>query len=353
VRLLVLVVAAGCYSPKFAGPGDGAPCADGAPHWKKRITLQPPSTVAPLLGFPVGIHLPFDDDLRDRATRDDVVFTDDQGTRLPTEVELYRPPSGRLSAWVRVPVLQPGTMIELHYGDLAFAAGGSADPVFDERFVAVWHLSRLPYDDSVSGRDAVANGSVLGTDGIMGDAFEAQPSAWLSIPDDAALDFAGDSFSYSVWVKATTFLNDWDTPWYRGGTSHTDAGYVFELGLDGWKALVSDGGGGGDPSIATAGLMDGSIGDWYHLVAVVNRSTGELRGYVDGVLDGLDTTLPQVGSTTSASMASISRPTNSFSGAIDEVRIVNVALEADWIAIEHANLEDPAFFTVGPEEAVP
>lgn len=352
MRLLVLVLTAGCYSPRFDAPGDGAAGADAGGHWKKVITLTPPATASPLVDFPVGIGLASDDDLRDHATRDDLVFTDDQGTRLPTEIEVFGP-SGRLAAWVRVPSLGPGTVIELHYGDAAFAAGGSSSPVFDDRFVAVWHLSRTPFSDSVSGRMALPNGTVQGTDGILGDAFDAQPKSWLDVPDDDALDFGLQSFSYSVWVKASAFAGEWDTPWYKGGTSQAQAGYVFELGQNGWRALISDGTASGDTSIATASLMNGVLGEWFHLVAVVNRSTGELRGYVDGVLDGLDNTLSQVGSTTTSFTASISRSTNAFAGAIDEVRIFDVPLDADWIAVEHANLEDPGFATWGPEETVP
>jgi hypothetical protein len=40
-------------------------------------------------------------------------------------------------------------------------------------------------------------------------------------------------------------------------------------------------------------------------------------------------------------------------GLVDEVRVYSGALSAGWIALEHANLNDPDFIDVGAEQTVP
>ena len=42
-----------------------------------------------------------------------------------------------------------------------------------------------------------------------------------------------------------------------------------------------------------------------------------------------------------------------FQDAIDELRVYTVALDADWIATEHANLTSPTFLTLGAEQQAP
>ena len=42
--------------------------------------------------------------------------------------------------------------------------------------------------------------------------------------------------------------------------------------------------------------------------------------------------------------------TTPFKGLVDEVRVIKTVLSADWIAAEHANLNDAGFVSLGPEE---
>ena len=98
---------------------------------------------------------------------------------------------------------------------------------------------------------------------------------------------------------------------------------------------------GGSEEVFTRGTTDVLDGQWHHIAGVLDRTANELRVYVDGNLDGTPTVWPfGTANLDGVQDTYIGRRdgsrANFFSGAVDEVRISNVAL-------------DPSEFLVVPE----
>jgi len=164
-----------------------------------------------------------------------------------------------------------------------------------------------------------------------------------------SLDFGLDSFTFGLWVAVEHAVGRWDIPLYKGGSTASNAGYDMELGLSSWRAAVSDG----------RTLYDGEFGvdpafngRWAHLIAVVDRSSEELRLYADGAeVDVIDITgLGSVDNNRSARLGVADYP---ILGRIDELRLYRRAVTVDEIALEHANLMTPGFLSIGAEELAP
>ena len=87
-------------------------------------------------------------------------------------------------------------------------------------------------------------------------------------------------------------------------------------------------------------------------------TTNDPNIYIDGSLvsesEGATPDGTAGTNTTDLYIGNNSAATRSFDGLVDEVRISNTILTADWIATEHDNQEDPStFYSVGQEEAAP
>jgi hypothetical protein len=170
-------------------------------------------------------------------------------------------------------------------------------------------------------------------------------------PQNGAVDFGTDSFSYSLWVFQDANLGQFDTPFFKGGTSSGEPGYCWLLG-DAWSAKLHDG---VEQSEASLGSGSQFHDRWVHLVAVIDRGASQITAYADGGAV-IDFALLDVGTLSNNEQLEIGRTDTAsgpFAGLIDEVRIYNVALTPDWIHADHANGLDPDFLAVGTEEARP
>ena len=111
-----------------------APTAEAAPAFHKKITINPGQvTGGPLTNFPF-LFSTTDPALRTTANGGsvtnangwDIIFatspncadsTSCGGNKLDHEIESYNAVTGQLIAWVRVPSINDGTVLYVHYGD--------------------------------------------------------------------------------------------------------------------------------------------------------------------------------------------------------------------------------------------
>ncbi len=318
------------------------------------ITTGVPST---LLDFPVAITTIADPQLASGALPNggDLVVTASDGTTvLASEVVAYA--NGTLELWTRVPALAPSTSLYLYYGGPATSPNPTL--VWSSLFVGVWHLS----DPGNGARDSTSHAHDLSTiaanepghsGGIAGAArtFDgAKQTLGIPDPSDGSLQFTTNSFSYSIWVKEQSASMQYDLAFWKGGTSAGEHGYCIMLGQNSWDAKVHDGTNFND---AVFGQEAALTGRWVHLVAVVDHAANKLEPYTDGVLQvaGLDnlTGLGTLASTKPLALGGVAG-SSFFHGSIDEVRIYNSVLSADWIRAEHGNLATPGFVVLGPEQ---
>lgn len=159
----------------------------------------------------------------------------------------------------------------------------------------------------------------------------------VQVADHSSLNPGMNSFTYGLWVKAKRSVSDWDMPFYKGGASAGDFGYDIELGNDVWGAGISDGSTNYIAFFNDNGWSGPYLknGQWYHLMAVIDRSNNQLRTYRDGSL--VDTTsISGAGSIQTTKSLEFGGRTDidgplPYDGVIDDVRIYNKALTATEI----------------------
>jgi hypothetical protein len=354
VRLAVLAALGACSYTPPAVTADGAGDDIASPTtFRKRITLTSGSP-EPLTDFPVSIVLAAAADLAAHARDDgrDLAFVLPDGTRLDTELVDFDGATGALEAWVRIPVLEAATEIELRYG------GEALDPTpgpWTAMFAGVWHLAADGdvWPDSTGAHDVTARAEAVlavPAPGIIGAGrrFDGDDdTATAGDPPDGSLDFGTRSFSFSAWVHVTQSANAFDMPIEKG--CDATPGYCLTLGTANWLVELSDG-----VFLPTArfGGETQLLGAWHHLVGVVDREAATLFAYTDGVRVG-QASIATLGSVDSPNAFSIGSPDPRyrFRGDVDEVRVYRRALDASWIAAEHRNITERAsFVVVGGEE---
>lgn len=349
----LLVVTACSFRPSSASAPDApdAPDANEATNWlagyhyRKLVTITS-GTHAPLSSFPVGIVETGDMQLAHASpTGSDLVVTEADGTtRLARELVAFDPGAGTLELWVSVPTLAPGTQhLYLYYGGPADTTQATA---VWSGFAAVWHMSGFS--------DSTGNGHLLSatggpapaqTGGIAGLARNFVGVQLAATP--SGLDFSSGSFTVSLWLDLGANPSDYVEPLFHGGTSPSHAGYSLLAGPQ-WVMKVID----TNRNEQDTTFGDGTtlVGDWHQLVGVVDRGPAQtITAYADGAMKDpedisnlgslLGSDEPALGHTDAAQ----------FFGALDEVRIYNGVLPADWIAVAYANLHDRSFAVVGDE----
>lgn len=382
---LVLAALAGCkFDPAGLAPGeppvdapggpgdDAAMPADGgdvdpdastpAVRFRKALTIAAGTVDAALADFPLYVELT-DGDLAARASAagDDLHFVAADGsTVLDHEVQAWDEATGHLEAWVRLPSLpaDASTTIYLRYG--AFASPPAEDPagVWQNGFVAVWHLDDTPQGGAGDITDAAG-------------AADATSVAMNASNRVAAV--LGDGLTFDGNTEQLTFTSP-----LTGATPHTFSAWVEQDTVAHNSALVVIGTGAcaqarwlharftGGPVAAGFYCDDWATtnvdvqADGWTLVHWTYSGTGaQSRLYRDGELAagpfthlGTQSTVGTAGYIGNAP-AAFGNPMGLL-GTLDEVRIADVARSAAWIAAEHANQREPAaFYAVGAEQGLP
>ena len=351
---------------------DDRGCFDAPADWydldwgyRLPISISREKVDGDLAGFPVLIDLGNGELTgKAQATAADVLFTTDNGTsKLSHEVELYDPGSGRLIAWVNVPVLSASadTLIYVYYGNGECAAQEAAALVWSGHH-GVWHLGEASVDEhadavhldsSVSANHGsqTGNGRAPGKVGF-GQSFDGDDDE-ITISNSDSFALGDASATVSAWIKTSSVVemgimvkspvdshiaND-----KLFGVNHTEG----KLGVDqGWVDYL-------------AGTSDITDDIWHQVVWVQRRDAAgdqELwELWVDGVKEG------EKHATTSADVLGHivrlggavpdSYFPNRWRGFLDEVRVSHVARGRDWIKASFANQHQPnVFYFVGPEQ---
>jgi hypothetical protein len=315
--------------------------------YRKRLTIDASRVAGDLTNFPVLINttdLDWKEDSQPtpghvaQTDGGDIMFTAADGvTKLDHEIEKYDETTGELVAWVSG---TNNTDIYIYYGNTSLAEDENqwnSVGVWSNGFVGVWHLHDDFNDSTSEGNSGTNSGSAddtgkmangqyfdsvddiyTGTNSTMANAEEVTISAWIK-PDSSQTDWAGI-------LEYRDSAAGWETVLEVKSTSK----FSFGVWTDTWHNLESI------AVVPTTGFS--------HIVGVYNGSNQ--KTYIDGQLDNTS------GSIT-GNLRNNSRPFHigrnpgdavTFNGAIDEVRISNVARSPEWIATEHNNQQAPAAF---------
>tara|TARA_R100000908_G_scaffold23815_4_gene9835 strand:- start:60017 stop:67576 length:7560 start_codon:yes stop_codon:yes gene_type:complete len=292
-----------------------------------------------LTDFPVLISLT-DADLRSTGNGGDVespngydiTFTSADGsTVLDHELESYDASTGEILFWVRFPTLNATTDTEffIYYGNSSQTTDQSVNTTWNSGYQMVLHLDSDLSDATANGNDGSTSGTSV-TTGVIGDGRDFNAGSGtdiITIADDPSIEITGD-ITISFWVNGSNLNSVGPDLVTKGAYNSSYAVYYFN------NITVNDDGTAFDGSA----LSDGT--DYY--VTFTNSSTNGRTIYIDGAQDVTNATAFNF--TPNGDNLTLSSGDYQFDGMMDEVRISNVALSADWIATEFNNQGSPGSF---------
>ncbi|MFX1249762.1 MAG: DUF2341 domain-containing protein, partial [Promethearchaeota archaeon] len=323
--------------------------------YRKIITIDSNKVSGDLANFSVLIDIS-DSDLKNgkvQADGDDIIFTDEIGSKLDHEVEFFSQNSshGHLIAWVRIPTLSSvdDTSLMMYYGDPSISKQENPEGVWDSYFQAVHHMEESPTSTLY---DSTSNNEDLSPQGFMtsGDLVNAHIGQGIDFDDNNNDGFNSTStivitsFTFSAWVKFDS-TDAWDA--------------VVNVGNDTGSAFRWWGVNNGNHALDIMGTTytfgsSLSTGVWYHLLVTYDSNGQTLRGFNQGSSEDIYTSINlgqitrgfQIGMWDGGGYFS-----DFFDGIIDEVQISNIARTPDWINTSYKNQFDPSsFYSLSDEE---
>ena len=325
-------------------------------RYRKNITIQSSKVMSDLSDFPVLIDL-YDADLKNsiQANANDLIFTDESGNKLDFEVEKYdhyfNSTHSHMLAWVKTDLsCTYNTVLTMYYGNSFLDSQENSGDVWDEDFVAVWHLSEttLPRYDSTNNlidaspqnfdNDEAVEGKIDGADNFDGidDYIET-----YKLPSDLGLG-GTEPKTVSAWVYTKSFNGGGIFEFGKAGASKAYFSLGTLLTVNEWQG--SWGG------IKFNDFSCDSLNNWVYF-SVAYDGNENIKIYVNNEtqVNENDTKLNIVDDLT----LKIGKwGDNSFHGIIDEVRVSKVTRSEGWIKTEYNNQFDPeSFYIVGYPES--
>jgi biopolymer transport protein ExbB len=335
------------------GSGGGGGGVSGANS--KMLTLDTTATGANVMGdvpkFPVAVLLTganFDFS-KAKAKGEDIRFAAADGTALPHEIELWDPAAKVAAIWVKVDVKGNAKQtIKMSFGDASASDASDGHKVFDvaDGFLGVWHLSEPGSTTAGGYKDSTANGNngqgialtaASTGDGRVGKATSLAHASnqWIEVPVAKTKEFdMPDKQTWSAWVFVKTHAVGYQCMLSKAG----ERGYRLHFfGATNSVETCTEGMVNNDLCPVEPGKGTKVVaGKWFHLVGVNDKPAH--GHYINGVRDAWvtndtetwisDATLPMtIGNNASSK-------NRSFDGLMDEVRVMSVAKDANWIKLE-------------------
>ena len=283
----------------------------------------------------------------------DLRFADANGNLLPHEIDTWNE-SGVSTVWVKVPRLTPSSTIKAYYGCTGTPPTVSAKDVWDDGYVAVWHLgeSAVPMKESseTTSDFTTTNGTgiAFASQGIVGGSvdFSSGSKCSLVAPDHDLLD-GFEKFTIEVWTRQETLGTNLGILSKRNTYMSEAAYYIMQSGTQTPLYMQTN----STDAAAWISAPFPTVQAWNHLAYAIDTTTtsGNVRSYKNGgtpstssktftgamLSNGRDLVLGNLGKTAG----------NAFNGKIDEVRISNVVRSGDWIKATHDTVSMSNFAT--------
>ncbi|MFA5103131.1 MAG: DUF2341 domain-containing protein, partial [Candidatus Thermoplasmatota archaeon] len=339
--------------------------------YRKEVVIDSARVAGNLSFFPVLVTLSADGDLAVHAQDDgdDLVFTDNLGTRLSHEIQMFDGVTGQLVAWVNVPVLSDvmNTSLFLYYGNMVCESQEDPAGVWDDDFVAVWHLDENPGVVGTGGitdsTTYVNHGTPLGgmdsadhVAGKIGYAIDFDGTNDVIRIDGSnvvghSLDFTSDPFTVEAWFRIRTTSDPGTLVSKRDGTTLDQYQFYLQPTL---RLRANAEYGGVSDTLTT--------NTWYYGAVVINNTNWPeiFRNAVQRTWVDYAGSRPynfihrNVNVSIGARWESYPTAAFPFKGIIDEVRISRTDRSSDWLLTCYNNQNDPStFYSVMAEEEAP
>jgi len=330
--------------------------------YRKMITIDHTKVTGDLTNFPVLINVS-DVDLASKAQDDgdDLVFTNSSGGKLNHEIEYFNGATGHLVAWVSANLSAScDTTLFIYYGNPSAPNQQNPTAVWDSHYVMIQHLEETAsgsggthYDSTVNNNHmTTGNGVSTNVAGKIDGADNFDGVDDLVDRDELKLQTQTISLWFNSDVKLDASGPSRD-PIVNGGTqskSGVTLQYSSYSGVGTMRVYTAYGTSWGTHQSAPI-TFDSNT--WHHAVVVYNRTTDNVKLYVDKskLIDDSSATAGNGITYTNGKLSLAYAFTYRWDGRIDEVRISDVARSASWIETEYNNQNNPsAFYTIGSEE---
>jgi biopolymer transport protein ExbB len=288
-------------------------------------------------------------------------FAADGTTPLAFEIEQYSPTTGRLIAWVKLPVLSKtaGAKLYMSFGNPQVTTSlEDRRAVWSDGYAGVWHMSDEQWADSAGVNDGTpAGGATTTPEGMIG-AGGTFGASGVYVDVGSGPPLRPTSITVSAWAKPASVGSAPDRhpymihqdSWRAAGSD--PRGYYLEIyrtQTDPRPTFYTANGATSAHAFAQTAVVNGT---WYYVVGTRNEATGQTRIYVNGVEEGSASMTGSIAYLDNVvRLGGIGNET--WDGMLDEVRIARVARPTGWIRTEHENQRAPhEFVGVGPLEAL-
>jgi len=346
-------------------------------HYRKKITVDHTKVDENLENFPILVST-IDPDFKDKAQNDgdDILFMDDVGVanKMYHELEGYDNDSGEMIAWVNVDEISANedTVFYMYYGNPNSDNQQLPEWVWSNQFHAVWHLNEDPtetiHDSTMYDNYGTSHGSMTIsdlTDGKTGKCIEFDgEDDYIAVldsntlkPTDVTLTAWFKTLEENVpqngYIVSKSSGDTWgNADGHSYGFCYTKDNYVdarFER--DQTKVQQEH-----------AGCYFTTNNEWHHLTLTFDENSNIACFYVNGLINGTvsschDSVLWYPDAWDFLMGASRQRegsshnPNTFFKCRIDEVRVLNIAVNGSWVSTEYNNQNNPSsFLSFGPEE---
>ncbi len=169
------------------------------------------------------------------------------------------------------------------------------------------------------------------TDGPLQGAVQFNSLSYAEVANSDDINLTG-SLTLETWFRVDGYASTWQALFYKGNGNSSQRTYTLWLNNAGYLTLTTSNN--NNQSVSTA---SGSVvtGQWHHVAGVIDRGTGKMRIYLDGVLATSDVSISTAAANSSANPLYIGANMEGypqFQGSIDDVRIWNRALTGEEIA---------------------
>ena len=321
----------------------------------KNFTVTVPAGLvdgsAPLASFPLLVRLgnnitgfDYADFRQDGA---DIFVQDANGNALPYELENWDT-NGESRLWVRVPSVAEGTTLTVYYGSAESVAPSEG---MWSGYAGVWHFNEAGDGDKTIA-DSTANGlngtshasSKARTDGKLGAArgleLDAKNGAMTTVPKSTVLDSVVPTFTVSGWVRPKTLTMNWGYL-FACKTSDADPSWGLQFRAKDNAdsiAIYSNGNADNDSNRAMFSMSGKFAANTWTKYHVVYDNT-KINLYLDGELVGSKEANPGAAVSKSNDFGIGGFPTSANHSSLkadqDEVRLMNGAVSAAWVAAEY------------------
>ncbi|MEJ2276842.1 MAG: DUF2341 domain-containing protein, partial [Candidatus Lokiarchaeota archaeon] len=330
-----------------------------------------------LLNFPMLISI-YDSDLQNyvQPDGDDIAFYNGSEW-LDYEIELfnqtYNATHAQLIAWVRIPSLSPtiDTVIRMYYGNSTMGSQENPNGVWDNNYVAVYHLNKAPtgtgidvFDSSFYRNDGITNGSMGDSNLVnsqIGKGFEFDGiDDFINVSQSTSLDSTNDGGTISLWIN---WENSSKTGEYqRIMTTSNRFNKINPPHKDGFEWSVNGNGDtffypwGGDGNNYNLKIDPFTNGLWHNAIITFNYSIKNVSLYLDGSYVPFDyvnvtthwTQLAKLEDWLWGASVNVTQ-LGHFEGKFDEIQVSNIPRSEDWIITEYNNQYNPNnFYSISP-----